>query len=90
MFLYVACIATFLVYGLSFGLLGEGGCARVSILRPLMVVSGVHLVLYLVVGYSCCATLGGMWLCWVAGGCRVVAWSCKIPFAIFCHLPDEK
>ena len=44
MFLYVACIATFVVYGLSFGLLDEGKCACASILRPLMVVSGVHLV----------------------------------------------
>ena len=76
-----------MVYGLSFGLLGAGGCACVGILRPLMVVSGVHLVLYLVVGYSCCATLGGMFLCSVAGGCRFAAWSCKIPFVLFCELP---
>ena len=39
-----------MVYGLSFGLSGEGGNARVGVLEPLMVVSWVYLVLFLVVG----------------------------------------
>lgn len=49
--------------GLSLGLLGEGGCAHVGVLGPLVIISSVHIVLYVVVGHICCATLCGNILC---------------------------